>query len=390
MALLSNIPVTNGASALGIAKALGGGSNPYFTAQDRQISFLGGKSSPYTKLVPAGNGVVNIYNDLYWCNPASDKSEVPQIYVVEKELQYGAWATQLSNLLTQSSTFLNGVATAANIAKGGKAITSASSNTNVDTFVQLYAAQNTGFYYNFPWLLKNGDSIRDLTSSWNSMEGMAGLFKSFASSESNSNGLDGLAAMGAGAVVGAMTPGFGFEDTKQYESTSQNSVTVTFPLYNTIDIQSAFHNFCFVNLFTFQNMKTRTSLMTFIPPKIYEVDAFSLGGLYMAAAYVSHLKIDSIGTTRRMSDFASYGASEILIPEAYRVTITFTDLLSQSSNVFAGALGGSKLSITNADVSLQNLGQDFKNLANAGLNIGQAGLNLVGLKNNKPNTSPTQ
>ena len=87
-------------------------------------------------------------------------------------------------------------------------------------------------------------------------------------------------------------------------------------------------------------------MLTFIPPKIYTVDTVALGGVYMAAAYVSQLKIDSIGTTRRMSDFFGFGSSEILIPEAYKVSITFTDLVSQSSNIFAGTMGGAKIEVT--------------------------------------------
>jgi hypothetical protein len=168
-----------------------------------------------------------------------------------------------------------------------------------------------------------------------------------------------------GAAIGALTPGFGFEDTKQYSETTPQSVTITFPLYNTLDLESAFKHFSFVNLFTFQNLKTRTSLMTFIPPKIYEVDAFSAGGLYMAVAYVSNFKVDSIGTTRRMSDFSAYGPKEILIPEAYRVSITFTDLLSQSSNVFAGTMGGTKIKIADGGEIID----DLKDLGNKGLDL---------------------
>jgi hypothetical protein len=73
----------------------------------------------------------------------------------------------------------------------------------------------------------------------------------------------------------------------------------------------------------------------------------------MAAAYISNLKIDSIGTTRRMTDFSTFGPTEIIIPEAYKITITFTDLVSPSANIFAGTLGGSKIEVTNIDPTIQ-------------------------------------
>lgn len=366
---------TSQASANGINSLFA--NNPYFKAQDQSLPVAGFGGSPYTKLVPNAS-VVDVVEEMYWSNPSENKEEVPSIFLREKELQYGAWATQLSTLLT---TLGQGTAAAAGAV--GSAIAGTSNLKNVDSYVQLYSAQETGFYYNIPWLLKSGDSLRNINNSWNSISGLGDLIKnSNSNKKQEESGLFGAVAGGvAGAVVGALTPGFGFEDTKQYESTTQNSVTVTFPLYNTIDVQTAYRHFCFTNLFTFQNLKTRTSLMTFIPPKIYEVDAYATGGLYMAAAYVSDLKIDSIGTTRAISDSA-YGGY-ILIPEAYKVSITFTDLLSQSSNVFAGVLGGTKVQVTNGGqvvTGLANAAQAGVNTINNGLAAGVNGLkNLIGI-----------
>lgn len=309
-------------SSLGIKTAFAG--NAYFSPDSKQADFLGITSTPYVVLKPSSTGVVDVYRDMYWAN-LGNKEEVPQIYLIEKQLKYGTWAAQLANLIVQGSN--------------------AATGQDVDSFLKLYAAENTGFYYNFPWLLKSGDQLRGIENSWTAAQGMGDFFKS--SSGSGGSTGDIMGALG-GAVVGAITPGFGFEATKQYDSTSAQTLTISFPLYNTIDLESAFKHFSFVNLFTFQNLKTRTSLMTYIPPKIYEVDAFSVGGIYMAAAVVTNLKIDSIGTTRRMSEWQSFGPREVLIPEAYKISITFTDLLSQSSNVFAGALGGSKINVTDS------------------------------------------
>jgi hypothetical protein len=303
-------------------------SNRYYYSETKTASLFGVSSSPYVKLKPSGDGLVDVYETMYWSN-LGNKTEVPRIFVTEKELQYGTWATQLSNLLTQLDNLLG---------RGG------TTNSNIDSFVQLYAAENTGFYYNFPWLLKNGDSIRNIENTWQSTQGLGDFLTSGSVGKTDNFAAKAIGSI-AGAVIGSVTPGFGFEDTKQYGSTSPQSVTISFPLYNTIDLESAFNHFSFVNLFTFQCLKTRTSLMSYIPPKIYEVDGGSLGGLYMAAAIVSNFKVDSIGTTRRMTEWSGFGAGEVLIPEAYKVTITFTDLLSQSSNVFAGALGASKIHV---------------------------------------------
>ena len=37
------------------------------------------------------------------------------------------------------------------------------------------------------------------------------------------------------------------------------------------------------------------------------------------------------------------------MPEAYKVTIQFMELIQNSSNIFSGAIGGDKIQITNAD-----------------------------------------
>jgi len=353
---MSNDAITqDGASGVnGSFGGSSGGSAQYFKATDKEMSFLGVHSSPYTVLEKTGSGLVDVSKDMYWSN-TGNKDEVPSVFCVEKELQFGTWATQLSNLLTQTGAVLSTAGS----------VVGASNAKNLDTFLKLYSAKPTGFKYNFPWLINSGQPLRTISNTWDDAQGLSSLAKSFGaqSSGSSQNNNAGSALIGAvgGAVMGALTPGFGFEDTKEYKSTSQQSITLSFPLYNTLDLKSAFRHFSFVQLFTFQNLKTRTSLMTFIPPKIYEVDAYAIGGVYMPAAVVSELKIESIGTTRAMSDWYGYGANNIIMPEAYRVSITFTDLLSQSSNVFAGTMGGSKISVTDGGAIAETL----TNAANA-------------------------
>jgi hypothetical protein len=317
------------AGANGINQAM---NNPYFTAEQIDKAFLG-MSTPYVNLKPkGGNSIrVDVWNDMYWTT-ADDNEETPAIFVEEKVLQFGTWATQMANLLTETSNFAYNPAT--------------SKSFTTDTFLNLYAATPTGFSYNFPWLLKSGDNIRSINNSWGESKGLGDMLGNMSGGGDSKKG-DIIGSM-VGLGIQAMTPGFGFEDTKQYNSTDAQSLTITFPLYNTLDLPSAYKHFSFVQLFTFQNLKTRTSLMSFIPPKIYNVDSYAVGGIYMAAAYVSNFKVDSIGTTRAMSDWYSNGADNILMPEAYKVSITFTDLLSQSSNVFAGTMGGKKITITNA------------------------------------------
>ena len=89
--------------------------------------------------------------------------------------------------------------------------------------------------------------------------------------------------------------------------------------------------------------------MTYIPPKLYTISNPYNGGIYIPVAIVSNYTVNSIGTTRVLSDHLQDGLtnSRIIIPEAYKVSITFRELIPQSSNIMLGAMGGSKISVIN-------------------------------------------
>jgi len=292
---------------------------------DLTFGGMGFKAKPYAKLVPnGGNSKIDVINQLHWKNSGS-ADEVPYINAVEKELQYGMWAQNISRIFTFGENLINGEAQ--------------------DPYQQLYAAKPTGFNYSFPWLVKNGDNIRSINNSWGEIS--SGIPQLLSKLGGKGNKLTDVLGGLAGGIVGAVSPGVGFEKIQEYKDTNQQEITVEFPLYNTASIQNAFDNYAFVSLFSFQNLKTRTSFMTFIPPKIYSLDSGNYGGVYWPLAYVSNFKIDSIGTTRNLSEFSQYtGGVNLLIPEAYRVSITFKELLPQSSNIFAGTMGGYKVNVS--------------------------------------------
>lgn len=321
---MSDSNITFGAGVGGINNSFAG--NDFFQAEEESLNLIGldlnRLGTPYAKLRPKGSGIIDVVNKMIWKNYGSTE-EVPVLYITERELKYGTWTANLLQVLTQIN----------NLASGQ----------NLDSYLALYAAEKTGFSYFLPYLAGNDANLRNISNTWNRANGLMDTVASFAGSKGNSADIVGAAM---GVVAGMVTPGIGYEETYQFGQTQLQELTVTFPLYNTVSQEAAFDHYSFVQLFTFQNLKTRTSLLTFIPPKIYTVDTFSQGGIYMAAAYVSNFKVDSIGTTRRMRDFSSFGPREILIPEAYRVSITFTDLISQSSNIFAGTMGGTKIEVT--------------------------------------------
>ena len=319
----NSVGVQAGDSAQGINAQFG--SNPFFTAGTRKLPIAGTSIPSCPILLPNGSGLVDVTNNMMWKNWGS-VDEVPSVIATEFELDYGQWTQNLANLVGGFNDLF--------------------SQKKLDVYQNIYRGNPTGFKYNFPWLLKNGDNIRSVRNTWGEAPALSNYFKkNDVDTNKGKLGVSDIAAAIVGRAISAESAGIGFEEINEFKSTDAQSLQVSFPLYNTYNPDTAFMHYSFVQLFTFQNLKSRTSLMTYVPPKLYTVSTQGLGGVYLAAAYVSDLKIDSIGTTRSISEFNSYSSLPILIPEAYKVTITFSDLLSQSSNIFAGTMGGTPIQV---------------------------------------------
>ena len=122
----------------------------------------------------------------------------------------------------------------------------------------------------------------------------------------------------------------------QYD-TSNDSITVQFILYNTIpDTYSASpwkKNYRFIKNFTLKNLPYKISFFAYKTPALYEV---CIPGIkYFPVSFVSNFTANNIGTTRMLT---FEGNQQVLVPEAWQVTITFQSLLNNSANIFKTAL----------------------------------------------------
>jgi hypothetical protein len=293
-----------------------------------------GVNFEYPKITPAGSagfgGNIDILNNFRWKSNDGLTDEVPYVSLMEYELPFGQWTSRLSNLLTAGKTALY--------------------TAESDPYIKLYSGNPTGFSYTFPYLLRNGDSVRGsgVSNNWNDVDIGRSISKIPVVGPDLRKAFNAL-ENAAQITAETFTPGYGAEKIMNFADTAKKSITITFPLYNTLSEQEAINNFNFVNLFALQNLKTRTSWLTFIPPKLYMVEGVGLGSLYMPAAYVSSYDFKAIGTTRYVKDGA-YDKG-YLIPEAYKVSITLKELVAESSNIMWGALGGPKVSIISTPAS---------------------------------------
>jgi hypothetical protein len=296
----------------------------FFNVAEEKIDFnLLGKiiTFRYPKAFPKSS-LINVLRDFHWKNNG-DVNEVPYINVTEYSLTWGQTITNFQRILQIIDNIDSG---------------------NIDSYLKMYTAKRTGFNYIFPHLLSDGNDLRTITNTWDTNADTVDSYISNGIESAWNSGSSGFGSL-VNSSINNIFPGQGYEQVKKYTSTGTQQLTISFPLFNTKDIKTAYRNYSLVMLLAFQNLKTRTSFMTYIPPKLYQISNNYQGGLYIPVAHISKLGISSIGTTRVMSDYVGLNGSPIIIPEAYKVTIEFTELVSQSSNIFWGAIGGQKVNV---------------------------------------------
>jgi hypothetical protein len=295
-----------------------------------------------TVLTPVTNPI-NVISNFDWKNRGEDVSEVPSIRLKEYKLAMSGVAKTIKSIY---DTAMRGIETFKS-----EGLTEAIN----DPYAIMYQVESTDntFEYIFPWLLTSGATIRNIRNQWSDMAGKP-------ANESSSNSGDPsvmskIISTAVGAAVGAMTPGIGMESTYTFSKTDLYSVTIKFPLYNTFDVGSTRKNFDLVNLLTFQNLKNRTSLVTYVPPSVYTVSSGgALGGIYMPIAYMEDLKIESIGTFRKTDEIIT--GEKVLVPEAYLISITMREMIPQSTNIFEGTLGADPVKVISDRSVLADLG----------------------------------
>lgn len=165
-------------------------------------------------------------------------------------------------------------------------------------------------------------------------------------------------------------PGRMIEQPKGFTFTGrEKSYTVKFPLFNTRSFIEIIKNWQFIYLLTYQNTPNRITRDLIDPPCIYE--ARIPGVWYSKYSSITNMQVDFMGARREMdmpvpfiskaSDMPVEGTSEsnwmlekrkisTVIPDAYMVTITITELFSETQNFLYHMIKESmndKITVTN-------------------------------------------
>lgn len=304
-------------------------------------------------LAPAKSPIVNVVKDYRW-TLSENRAEVSSARVVEYYQNSG----QLISALAFYAKQLAG--------KGGG---------EENPYKYLYYANPTNFVYYFPYL---SDQRVDRTNAFDYGEGknpFAPLSQigqlAHAIGRKADQGLTAKVAeffTGVGqwtevvkSLLGSFQPGrVDMLSPESWKSSDDANYTFNFDLLNTYDSSAEIkknRELCF--LLSYQNAPYRRNVSIMDPVCIYDVhipDVISL-----PVCFISNLKISNLGNSRILY----FEGKPRLIPEAYRLSITFSSLLEASRNILWGVEENKPIQViekVNAYEMLKEAGPEVGNM----------------------------
>jgi hypothetical protein len=189
----------------------------------------------------------------------------------------------------------------------------------------LYTVKRTGKRFIFPYMDDTFLSLANKFSDTNDYLKFDFGVGAIDAGEAAKNALKAISQLPA-----LMMPGAYIQTPQYYDfnAVGEPSVSINFPLYNTVNSYQTERNMKFVKIFGLNNMPHRKSLLAVDPSRIYSVKI--PGKVFMPYCYVSGYDVKHIGNK-------SYYNNDIF-PEAYSVSITFTSLLKFDANMFKGQM----------------------------------------------------
>ena len=144
--------------------------------------------------------------------------------------------------------------------------------------------------------------------------------------------LAGAAAAAAETALGFASPLVGTVDRPRiFSQHAGRSITIQFPLYNTIQNNDWKNNRDFFYRFATQNLFNKIDFITGLPPVWYRV--YIPGQYYSHASCVTNFNVENLGNTRLVSD-------NYIVPDAYQISITLEEMLMPSANQFQAVTNG--------------------------------------------------
>lgn len=283
------------------------------------------------QLLGTNYGTLDVVSNYRWTlsknlnnNSADAFDEVPYVDLIEYQIDE-------STIIQQIKFYSEAVKTAF-VGKGTMA-----------PYEKLFPRTSTGNAYRFPYFSEVNFEIN--TPVWSSLdtleqgakaaESLAGVVggKGFADFV---GGTIQAATAATGAALAFSYPKVGIMDRPRlWQSHDFRSITIKFPLFNTVEPDDWEKNRALCWTLVNSNLFFKRDFITGIPPVYYEVSI--PGQHYSYASCVTNLTINNRGNMRKLSDKKG---KDCIVPDAYEVNITLTDMVMPSRNLFAQAMDG--------------------------------------------------
>ena len=297
-----------------------------------QLLGFGGSSNVGEAIDPdiTDYNYINVSREFPW-TLNNERDEVPRIILKEMEFATSSMMQQSTYYLSQFAAPLMGVF-----------------GDPLSPYKDIYVTYDSGFIYDLPFF--TDDSMATGDNSWDRGEGAEGMIKGVGGML-QSTGIPGVAQAGAAVQLlpdaANMMGGFRefagggaghfVEQPKFYQhGGNTKSYQVTFPLFNTGDLDDLIRNFQLAFMLVYQNNPNREDKQLIRPPSIYELTI--PGVAYCPYVQMQRVSIKFLGARRELQIPIPFeGGDEVqmvsaIIPDAYLVELTIQELVGTTRN----------------------------------------------------------
>ena len=305
-----------------------------FKGKNQKLSLGGfgqGQASLAAMFEPGDNGgFVDVVNTYPWTqSPNSIKSTAPHVILKEFEINEGQ---------ILSGSLYYGRQAGGSVASTVGSLFGAGQFDSLEVYQWLYPKDKpTGFVYQFPYFSDINFNVR--TDPWKETEMTAEKMGTAAVELFDKDGsmLEmakkmGTYAKGALDVLGGYSHKTPTDKPKMWSGHSERSIEIRFPLFNTLNPDDWKSNRDLCMLLVNQNLYNKRDYITSLPPVFYEI--LIPGQHYSYASCVTDITIYNRGNMRILKTKGANGNMTAVVPDAYEVSMTLTDLVMPSKNLF--------------------------------------------------------
>ena len=207
--------------------------------------------------------------------------------------------------------------------------------------------QKTGFTYKLPYFNKKGF---ELSTKWKPLGSAADTIGLIAGKDIKDFITTSLDVAGK-----AMNTDYEVRDRpKVFESQSERTLEIEFPLYNTVNPNDWYVHRELAYVLMSQNLFNKRDYTTGIPPVFYEV--YIPSQHYSWGSYISKYDVEYLGNQRVLKK----NGTEYIVPDAYNIKIHLTELVVPSKNQLEALYTGAALNyVSGRTYTYTGAGADF-------------------------------